>query len=218
MDELLKEERLEELVQAMLGAFEQFEPGTTANDQKAQFEAIRRMALAEKEIQAILAEQDAAVKALLGKKGDGKESSKDNRVKTLLKAYEFCARRRDVAKDVLGDVNTYNKITKQMIALAKEFEEIKPDWKLLLVPFLDHTNAAVRASAAEDLVKLMPERALPVLRQLEEEHRGTSAGMIAYWAIAMHEHPLPENWQTILEGAKKKGAKKGAKKGTKKRT
>jgi hypothetical protein len=58
-----------------------------------------------------------------------------------------------------------------------------------LAVLLDHADPGVRALAAVYLIDLMPERIVPMLRQIEEEEemRGRSARFRAHWTLLAWE-------------------------------
>jgi len=60
------------------------------------------------------------------------------------------------------------------------------DGRLALVPFLDDPDPSVRVMAAGYLVKVIPERALAVLKELDERCL-TRAHMTAFWFLQRHE-------------------------------
>jgi hypothetical protein len=61
------------------------------------------------------------------------------------------------------------------------------DGRMALVSFLDDPDPSVRVFAAGYLVKLMPERALAVLKDLDERCV-TRAHMTAFWFLQRHEN------------------------------
>jgi hypothetical protein len=56
-----------------------------------------------------------------------------------------------------------------------------------LAVLLHSPDARVRASAGAYLIKLMPDRVLPILREIEEGEGGSSAGFHAHWALLRWE-------------------------------
>lgn len=65
---------------------------------------------------------------------------------------------------------------------AAEALEACKDGRLTLVPFLDDTDPSVRVFAAGFLVKVLPERALAVLNEMDERCP-TDAHMTAFWFL-----------------------------------
>jgi hypothetical protein len=61
------------------------------------------------------------------------------------------------------------------------------DGRMALVPFLDDPDPSVRVFAAGYLVKIMPERALAVLKELDERCI-TQARMTAFYFLERHEN------------------------------
>ena len=64
--------------------------------------------------------------------------------------------------------------------------DIWDEGRASLVPLLDDPDPSVRVFAAGYLVKVMPDRPLPVLQELDE--RGTTvAHMTAFWFLQRHK-------------------------------
>lgn len=61
------------------------------------------------------------------------------------------------------------------------------DGRMALAPLLDDPDPSVRVFAAGFLVKVMPERALAVLKELDERCL-TRAHMTAFWFLKRHEY------------------------------
>ena len=69
-----------------------------------------------------------------------------------------------------------------MDKIAKTLDAQEPGRSVLSV-LLDHPDIRVRASAGAYLVNLMPEQAVPVLREIDVREGGNSADLTAHWAI-----------------------------------
>ena len=59
--------------------------------------------------------------------------------------------------------------------------------RVALARLLDHPDPGVRASAGAYLIDMMPDRVVPVLRQIEERNKGSSAGFSAHWVLLDRE-------------------------------
>lgn len=94
----------------------------------------------------------------------------------------------------MHDVATQHRSVKAMNAIADKLDKIPPG-RMALVKLLDSTNPGVRAYAAAYLIEVAPERALPVLRQVNENERGMMAGFTAFTVLfkyaVEHGTPLP---------------------------
>jgi hypothetical protein len=75
-----------------------------------------------------------------------------------------------------------NRLAKEAVRELDAF-----DARLALVPLLDDPDWSIRVYAAGYLVKALPERALPILKNIRE-HCPTSAHMSAFWILERHEH------------------------------
>lgn len=106
----------------------------------------------------------------------------DERVAKLVDAFEFCAKLKVLGIDDLDDRETQRTAVRHMQRIAEELDEMPPGRRGALAVLLDNNDLGVRASAGSFLWRLMPERALPVLRDVHEKTGGTSAGFTAMWA------------------------------------
>jgi hypothetical protein len=104
----------------------------------------------------------------------------DERVASLLQAFIFAAKLWAVLGDTLPDMDAINKIAALMRDIVIQFDTIEPN-RASLAALLDHPHDMVRVSAGERLIKLMPERVVPVLRAVEQtlNEKTGEAGMRA---------------------------------------
>jgi hypothetical protein len=186
MSEALNEDGLERLMQTMEEEVSRFNSATEAQDPAAQQAIILRLAGIAKELDAIKSRQRAALAAVLDPPGPGSSDDGD-RVAQLLRAFEFCAKLRSLAKDVLGDNETANAAGFRKHDVVKELDAMVPAQRSALAVLLDHPHPGVRVSAASSLVNSMPERAVPVLREVHAKERGRSAGSIAFVALFAYD-------------------------------
>jgi hypothetical protein len=56
-----------------------------------------------------------------------------------------------------------------------------------IVIFLDDPDLSIRAKAAARLLDAMPDRCLPILREIDRTERALNAGWIAFWALDAYE-------------------------------
>ncbi len=124
-----------------------------------------------------------AITALLNRRDAVTE---DERAASLIQGFKFAAKLRATLHDELLDTDSENKVVDLMIAIATALDAIGPGRSALAV-LLDNADAGVRASAGAYLVKVMPERVVPILREIDERGDGRSASFTAYWALLRWE-------------------------------
>jgi hypothetical protein len=106
--------------------------------------------------------------------------SDDERAASLIRGFEFGARLADTLHDEFSDIaDGETKIVRLMDAIVKALNVIKPGRARLAV-LLDHPDPGVRALAGAYLIDLMPERVIPILRQVEDNEDANSAHFRAY--------------------------------------
>jgi len=158
--------------------------GTFAsNDRAAQGKAILRGIETVKEIDRIKARGLASLTALLKEENsDGKQ----DRVTSLVGGLRFGARLAHTLHDELGDTTGEAKVVDLMDEIIHQLDKLDPG-RAALVPLLGDPDAGVRAYAGAYLIKLMPDRAIPVLRDVEENEDANSAHFTAYFARMIWE-------------------------------
>ncbi len=110
-------------------------------------------------------------------------STQQKRIEKLLAAFEVLAGIRSTAQDDLVDDDLSDDAETHLRTVLSGLDAIKPEGRILLAPFLDSYNLDVRACAAVALLELMPDRVIPVLRDLAENAAGTNAGATALEAL-----------------------------------
>lgn len=175
----------ERIAQLMLMLDEWLERFHAAPDQKTESEIILKMIPIQREVDAILADQRAALAALLDRARW--TMNEDDQVALFLQAFVFAAQQGHFIHDEIGDVNAYNELVKQREEIAKQLDAIGPGRRAALASLLDHDDPGVREIAATYLLKTMPERALPVLRAVAEDESLFSARMDAAMTLSMYE-------------------------------
>lgn len=113
--------------------------------------------------------------------------AESSRSAELLQAFELGARFRAVLDDEFGDKETYTKITRQLDAIVTALDKMSGGRGAALVKLLDDRRPAISATAGAYLVDLMPDRVLPLMRQIAEAERGSSASWTAYWTWRVYE-------------------------------
>jgi hypothetical protein len=148
-------------------------------DRLAQFKVILDGVEITKELDLLKAKGMAAITALLDRQDAIVE---DERVASLVRTFAFAAKLAATLSDELMDTNGYNKVTGLMIGIANALEATSSGQAALAV-LLDHADNRVRAFAGDYLIDLMPDRVLPILRDIEEKEHGNSAHFNAHFAI-----------------------------------
>jgi hypothetical protein len=148
-------------------------------DRVAQFKALLAGIEFTKELDLLKAKGMAAITALLDRQDAATE---DERVASLIRGFEFAAKLADTLHDELLDVNGETAVLRLKGAIVDKLDTLGSGRAALAV-LLDHADAGVRAQAGASLLRLMPERVLPILRQIEEQGNWESAGFRAHWAI-----------------------------------
>jgi hypothetical protein len=133
-----------------------------------------------KEFDRLKADGLAAISALLTRQDAATE---EQRVASLLRGFEFGSKFADVLHDEMRDIaDGETKVAHLMDEVVKALDAIGTGRKALAV-LLDHPDAGVRASAGGYLIDLMPERVIPILRQIEDRHDASSALFNAHWTL-----------------------------------
>lgn len=154
-----------------------------SQDQEAQGKALARGFDITKELDRLKGDGLTAIAALLDRHNP---VASEERVASLVRGFEFAAKLADTLHDELMDTDGGNKVTALMNAIAVALDGMGVGRTSLGV-LLQNPDARVRASAGAYLIKLMPDRVLPVLREIEEGEGGSSAGFHAHWALLRWE-------------------------------
>jgi hypothetical protein len=108
------------------------------------------------------------------------------RVASLVRAFEFAATLKAALSDELSDTDGANELVDKLNMIANLLDESSPG-RAALAPLLDHSKDSVRASAGAYLVNLMPDRVVPILREIDQDDDGSSASFTAHWALSEWE-------------------------------
>ena len=167
------EERLHEWFYGNVATF-------ASDDRQTQAEVLLRGFDLVKEFDRLKADGLAAMTALLARKD---ETTDEQRVASLIRGFEFGARLADILHDQFRDIaDGETKVVGLMDEIVKALNAIGFGRAALAV-LLDHTDAGVRALAGFYLIDLMPDRVVPILRQIEEKKDASSALFRAGWAL-----------------------------------
>src|ERR1700722_14290764 len=155
-------------------------PTFASDDRQAQAEALLRGFELVKEFDRLKADGLAAITALLARRD---ETTDEQRVASLIRGFEFGARLADILHDEFRDIaDGETKVVRLMDEIVKALNAIGSGRAALAV-LLEHPDAGVRALAGFYLIDLMPERVIPILRQIEEKKDASSALFRAHWAL-----------------------------------
>ena len=154
-----------------------------SQDRMAQGKSLLRGFQIAKELDRLKADGLAAITALLNLHDP---SASDKRVASLVQGFEFAARLADTLHDELLDTDGEGKVVQLMNGIAKTLDGMGSGRTALAI-LLDSPNPGVRAAAGAYLVRLMPDRVLPILHEIEANEGGSSAGFNAHWAIVRWE-------------------------------
>jgi hypothetical protein len=178
------DESIAQLGQKLDGWWDGFSPILNSENRVTQGIALQRGFELAKEFDRLKADGVAAITALL----DRQDSvSQGEHAASLICGFEFGARLADTLHDEFRDTaDGETKVVRLTDAIVKALDTVGSGRRALAV-LLDHKDPGVRALAGAYLVDLMPERVGPILRQVEDEARGRSAGFRARWALLAWE-------------------------------
>jgi hypothetical protein len=148
-------------------------------DRVAQFKALLAGIEITKELDRLKAKELAILTALLNRDD---ATTGDERIASLIRAFEFASKLAATLHDELLDVKGETDVLLLLKAIDDRLDSTRSGRAALAV-LLDHPDARVRAQAGASLVRLMPERVLPILREIEDKGNGDSADFTAHWAI-----------------------------------
>jgi hypothetical protein len=174
------DESLAQLGQKLDAWWDGFSPMLNSDDRVAQGKALLRGYELAKEFDRFKADGLATITALLERRNPVAD---DEHAACLVRGFEFGARLADTLHDEFRDTaDGETKVVRLMDAMVKALDAIGPGRAALAV-LLDKPDPGVRALAGAYLIDLLPERVGPILRQIEDEARGRSAGFRAHWAL-----------------------------------
>ncbi len=125
----------------------------------------------------------AKLKTLVQEARAAKEG--DECVRRLVTAFKFAADLRAIGYDELDDQETGATANQAAYDTFKELEAMGPG-DPVFIALLDDPSLAVRASAGALLLDRMPERAIPVIEDIQRTARGTDASINAGFSLAMY--------------------------------
>ena len=166
-----------------------------SQDRAAQGTALLRGFDLVRKLDRLKADGMAAIAALLAR---NEPISSDERVASLLRGFEFAARLADLLYDELLDTEGEHAVRRSMDALVQALDKVDRGRKALDALF-ESPDAQVRGTAAAYLIDLVPERAVPLLREIEESEHANSAHFNAHWALLAWERERKSRFNYLSE-------------------
>jgi hypothetical protein len=172
-------------------------PLLDSKDRVAQAKALLSGFELVKEFDRLKADGLAAITALLARQD---EATKEQRTASLIRGFEFGAKLADTLHDEIRDiVNGETKVLRLMDEIVKALDTIGAGREALAV-LLDHPEPGVRSSAGAYLIDLMPQRVIPILRQIEERRDASSASFRAHWILLNWEREGKSRYNYLMGG------------------
>jgi hypothetical protein len=172
-------------------------PLLESEDRVAQAKALLSGFELAKEFDRLKADGLAAISALLARQD---ETTDEQRVASLIRGFEFGARLADTLHDEFHDIaDGENKVVRLIDEIVIALNAIGSGRAALAV-LLDHPDAGVRADAGGYLIDLMPQRVVPILRQIEAKADGSCASFTAHWALLAWEREGKSRFNYLMGG------------------
>jgi hypothetical protein len=137
----------------------------------------------------------AAIAALLVQ---NESISSDERVASLLRGFEFAARLADILYDELLDTDGEHAVRRSIDAIVQALDEVGRG-RAALETLFESPDAQVRGTAAAYLIDLVPERAVPLLGEIEQSEHANSAHFNAHWALLAWERERKSRFNYLSE-------------------
>lgn len=155
----------------------------SARDRAAQAKAILRGTEIIRQFDLLKADGKAAITAMI-RRCDPASDRKGGA--SLVSAFEFGARLADVLHDEFLDTDGESEVWHLLDAIVLKLDKVGIGRGALDVLF-DSADAGVRAAAGAYLIDLMPDRVIPVLRDIDDAGGGNSADFGAHWTLLAWE-------------------------------
>lgn len=168
-------------------------PVFSSQDSAAHGKAIRRGIAIVQEFDRLKAEGIAAITGLLNRDAAVADS---NRKAALIRAFEFGTRLADALHDEFLDTDGENMVWRLLDKIVLNLDKIAPGRASLDILF-DCPDPGVRASAGAYLIDLMPERVIPILRDIDEAGGGKSADFGAHWTLLAWERERESRYSSL---------------------
>ena len=156
-----------------------------SEDRAAQGKALLQGFDIAKELDRLKADGLAAIAALLNRQDAGAVTQAE-RVASLVQGFAFSAKLASTLHDEFRDTKCETEVVHFMLEIVNALDAIDPD-RIALANLLDDSDPRVRVFAGAYLIKSMPERVIPILREIEEKEHANSAHFNAYWTLLRWE-------------------------------
>jgi hypothetical protein len=166
-----------------------------SQDRAAQGTALLRGFDLVKKLDRLKADGMAAIAALLAR---NESISSAERVASLLRGFEFAARLADSLYDELLDTDGERAVRRSMDALVQALDKVARG-RVALEALFESPDARVRGTAAAYLIDLVPERAVPLLGEIEQSEHANSAHFNAHWALLAWERERKSRFNYLNE-------------------
>jgi hypothetical protein len=154
-----------------------------SEDKKEQISALLRGFPMIKELERLKGDGLVAIRLLLN---PAHMSTPEEHAESLVRGFEFAAKLADVLHDELLDTDGETQVVRLMNEIVNVLEGVGSG-RAVLAMLLDKPDPRVRAAAGAFLIKLMPDRVIPMLRDIEDKERGSSCGSNAHWTLLRWE-------------------------------
>ncbi len=154
-----------------------------SKDRAAQIKALVRGIEIVKKLDRLKVDGTAAITSMLGRRHSDTEQEY---AASVLRAFVFSARLANTLHDELLDTDGENEVWHLMDTIVQALNKIGRGRAGLDV-LIEHPDASVRGAAGAYLVDLLPDRIIPVLREVEEKEDANSAHFNAHWALLAWE-------------------------------
>jgi hypothetical protein len=157
-----------------------------SEDRTAQGNALLQGFDIAKEFDRLKAEGLAAITALLNRQGTD-AGTRTERIASLLQGFAFGAKLASTLHDEFRDTKAETEVVQLMLKIVNELDAVDPE-RVALAKLLDDSDPRVQVFAGAHMIKLMPERVIPILSEIKEKEHANSAHFNAYFALLMWEH------------------------------
>lgn len=119
----------------------------------------------------------------------------DQRISRLAEAFRFSCDLRAIGYEELADQETGDKAQAATFKLYDQLKAAGPEGHAALIKLLDDPSRDVRSSVAVLLLRQIPERAIPVIEEIERTAPGTDASISAGFALSCYRWELEREAQ-----------------------
>ena len=176
-----------ESLKALQGVLQRFIQAHENNDVETQKDILRQLLEREQVAYQRKLKLLAELKTLMQEARTGRHTRE--RVARLIAAFRFAAELRVIGYRELDDKETGDTAQKAKFDLYDQIKGI-PQGRSEFVKLLEDTDLNVRSSAAVLLLRQMPERAVPIIEEIQRTARGTDASFTAGFALRQYKSEM----------------------------